>query len=83
MKKIKWCLPPEWIPTFETDIDGWKKADGAWTKEKDADEMIITVMRKKKSKWIKTEHRFTDERADYLAHSMEQITGVPHKAVDA
>ena len=47
LKRIRWWLAPEWIPTFEIDIDGWKKADGAWTKEKNADEMIITVKRKK------------------------------------
>ena len=82
-KKIRWFLPPIWTETYELGLQGWKQVDGKWNPDADVEEMIVKVMRKKDGKWVTTDHRFTRERAEYLADSMEHLTGVPHEVVDA
>jgi hypothetical protein len=77
-KTIRWWIPPAWIPTME--IRNWEKNDGRWFGNEQ--DMIIKVMRKKDGKWKTTHLKFTEERAHYLARSMEELTGATHEVVD-
>jgi hypothetical protein len=79
-KTIRWWIPSTWIPTLEIEIGKWKKVDGVWYTNKQ--EMIIKVMRKENGKWKTTNHKFTQERAEYLARSMEELTGKKYEVVD-
>jgi hypothetical protein len=82
-KKIRWFLPPIWLETYDLHLRGWKQVDGKWNLDDNVEEIIVKVMRKKKGKWVTTNHRFTKERAEHIARSMEQVTGAPHEVVDA